>query len=202
MQSKLSCWQYIQQCIVIVRSFLRLLKPKLAVYKPWSLGGGGLTRCHGVLDHGLNLHRSIPLTICGLNQYCYVNGQVSETNRFLLTYELQSSEVIRLPTFISKYVILGATETLLTKIPTPSGFSKLAKTNLSVLKWQSPPVAVEFDVRLLSVGRKAGSMTLYSHKSDGWVNLMLLETTVPLTKENIFSVSELSQHVVSTIYFG
>ena len=50
----------ILQCIVIVQSFLRLLKlHKLAVCKG---GGGGLTWCHGVLAHGLNLHRNIPLT--------------------------------------------------------------------------------------------------------------------------------------------
>ena len=37
-----------------MRSFLRLLKlHKLAVGK---LSRGGLTWCHGVLDHGLNLH--------------------------------------------------------------------------------------------------------------------------------------------------
>ena len=33
---------------------------KLAVCKV-DLSRGGLTRCHGVLDHGLNLHRNIPL---------------------------------------------------------------------------------------------------------------------------------------------
>lgn len=121
---------------------------------------------------------------------------------FLLNYELQSSEVIRLPTLISKYIILGSV-TLLPKIPTASVFSKLEKMNLSALKLQSPLVAVESDVQPLSVGSKAGnSMTLYSHKSDGWVNQMSLETTVPLTKENIFSVCEQSQNVVSTIDFG
>ena len=26
------------------------------------LSGGGRTRCHGVLDHGLNLHRNIPFS--------------------------------------------------------------------------------------------------------------------------------------------
>ena len=45
--------------IVIVWSFLRLLKlHKLVVGK---LLRKGLTRCHGVLDHGLNLHLNIPL---------------------------------------------------------------------------------------------------------------------------------------------
>ena len=49
------------QHIVIVQSFLRLLKlRKLAVGK-LDLSMGGLTLCHGVLDHGLNLHRNIPL---------------------------------------------------------------------------------------------------------------------------------------------
>ena len=41
-----SCWRHRLQCIVIVQSFLRLLK---------------LTRCHGVSVHGLNLHQNIPL---------------------------------------------------------------------------------------------------------------------------------------------
>ena len=45
-----------------MRSFLRLLKlRKLAVHKLY-LSRGGRTRCQGVLEHGLNLHRNIPLT--------------------------------------------------------------------------------------------------------------------------------------------
>ena len=28
-----------------------------------SFEGGGPTRCHGVLEHGLHLHRNIPLTV-------------------------------------------------------------------------------------------------------------------------------------------
>ena len=53
----MACWRRILRCIVIVRSSLRLLKlDKLA-------GGGGLTQCHGVLDHGLNLHQNIPLIV-------------------------------------------------------------------------------------------------------------------------------------------
>ena len=39
----------------------QVAKTKLAVYK-LDLSRVGLTRCHGVLDHGLNLHRNIPLT--------------------------------------------------------------------------------------------------------------------------------------------
>ena len=55
-----SWWRYRLQCIVIVRSFLRLLKlHKLAVGK-LDLSSGGLTRCHSVLDHGLNLRWNIP----------------------------------------------------------------------------------------------------------------------------------------------
>ena len=62
-----SCWRHRLQCIVIVRSFLRLLKIyMLAVRKlDLSRGGGGLTQCHGVLDHGLNLNRNIPLNSDG-----------------------------------------------------------------------------------------------------------------------------------------
>ena len=57
-----SWWRHKLQCIVIVQSFLRLLKlHKLAVGK-LDLLRGGLTRCHGVLDHGLNLWWNIPLT--------------------------------------------------------------------------------------------------------------------------------------------
>ena len=49
-----SWWRHRLQCIVIVRSFLRLIKlHKLAVRK--------LTRCHDLLDYGLNLHQNIPL---------------------------------------------------------------------------------------------------------------------------------------------
>ena len=54
-------WTHLLQCIVVVRSFLRMLKLcKLAVCKLY-LSRGGPTWCHGVLDHGLNLHRNIPL---------------------------------------------------------------------------------------------------------------------------------------------
>ena len=54
-------WWHRLQCIVIALSFLRFLKlHKLAVGK-LDLSRGGLTRCHGSLDHGLNLHWNIPL---------------------------------------------------------------------------------------------------------------------------------------------
>ena len=54
-------WTHLLQCIVFVRSFLRLLKlRKLGVCKLY-LSRGGSTRCHGVLEHGLNLHRNILL---------------------------------------------------------------------------------------------------------------------------------------------
>ena len=56
-----SCRRHRLQYIVIVRSFLRLLKlHKLAVGKLDLSRGGGLTQCHGVLDCGLNLHWNIP----------------------------------------------------------------------------------------------------------------------------------------------
>ena len=57
-----SWWRHRLQCIVIVRSFLRLLKLHKLVVGKLDLSGGGLTRCQGVLDHGLNLRRNIPLT--------------------------------------------------------------------------------------------------------------------------------------------
>ena len=54
-------WIHLLQCIVVVRSFLRMLKLcKLAVCKLCLLRGCH-TRCKGVLDYGLNLHRNIPL---------------------------------------------------------------------------------------------------------------------------------------------
>ena len=50
-----STWRHILQGIVIVRPFLRLLNYV-------SLQSAKLiSRCHDVLDHGLNLHRNIPL---------------------------------------------------------------------------------------------------------------------------------------------
>ena len=58
-----SLWRHILQCIVIMRSFLRLLKLCKLVVCKLDLSRRGLTRCHGVLDYGLNLHRNIPLTV-------------------------------------------------------------------------------------------------------------------------------------------
>ena len=56
-------WIHLLQCIVVVRSFLRLLKQrKLAVRKLY-LSRGGHTQCQGVLDYGLKLHRNIPLIL-------------------------------------------------------------------------------------------------------------------------------------------
>ena len=56
------CWRHRLQCVVIMQSFLRLLKLcKLAVCKLYLTRRGRLTWCHGVLDHGLNLQRNIPL---------------------------------------------------------------------------------------------------------------------------------------------
>ena len=54
---------HLLQCIVVVWSFLRMLKlRKLAVHKLY-LSRGCRTQCQGVLEHGLNLHRNIPLII-------------------------------------------------------------------------------------------------------------------------------------------
>ena len=54
-------WRHRLQCIVVLQAFLRLLKLlKLAVWK-LDLSREGLTLSHGVLDHGLNLCRNIPL---------------------------------------------------------------------------------------------------------------------------------------------
>ena len=46
----------------------RAIFSKLAVCK-LDLSRGGLTRSHGVLDHGLNLHWNIPLNVwaCGVS---------------------------------------------------------------------------------------------------------------------------------------
>ena len=50
-------WIHLLQCIVVVRSFLRMLKlRKLAVCKLY-LSRGGHTWCQGVSSYGLNLHR-------------------------------------------------------------------------------------------------------------------------------------------------
>ena len=53
-------WTHLLQCIVVVRSFLRMLKlRKLAVY----LSRGGPTPCHIVLEHGLNTRISLLINI-------------------------------------------------------------------------------------------------------------------------------------------
>ena len=48
------------QCIVILQSFLRLLKQRKRAVCKLDLSRGGLTQCHGVLDHGIHFHRNIP----------------------------------------------------------------------------------------------------------------------------------------------
>ena len=58
-----SCWRCILQCVIIVRSFLRLLKLRKVEVCKLDLSRGGLTRCHSVLDHGLNLNRNIPFKV-------------------------------------------------------------------------------------------------------------------------------------------
>ena len=56
-------WTHLLPCIVVVRSFLRMLKlRKLAVRKLY-FSRWGRTRCQSVLDHGLNLHWNIPLNM-------------------------------------------------------------------------------------------------------------------------------------------
>ena len=56
-------WIHLPQLIVVVQSFLRMLKLcKLAVHKLY-LSTGGRTRCQGVSDNGLNLHQNIPLMV-------------------------------------------------------------------------------------------------------------------------------------------
>ena len=49
------------QCIVIVWSLLRSLKLLKLALRKLDLSRAGRTWCHGVLYHGLNLHRNIPL---------------------------------------------------------------------------------------------------------------------------------------------
>ena len=44
-----------------MRSFLRLLKLHKLAVRELDVSRGGLTQCHGVLDHGLNVHRDISL---------------------------------------------------------------------------------------------------------------------------------------------
>ena len=56
-------WIHLLQRIVVVRSFLRMVKiRKLAVRKLY-VSRGVRTRRQGVSDHGLNLHQNIPLRV-------------------------------------------------------------------------------------------------------------------------------------------
>ena len=55
-----SSWSHKLQCIVIVLSFLRFLKLREIAICKLDLSRGGLTQCHGVLDHGIHFHRNIP----------------------------------------------------------------------------------------------------------------------------------------------
>ena len=80
----ISWWRHRLQCIVVWQSFLRLLKlDKLEVGKP-DLLRGGLTCCHGVLDHGLNLHPNIPLK--GLITKCSRVPQLKDEKVWLLLH--------------------------------------------------------------------------------------------------------------------
>ena len=54
-------WTHLLQCIVVGRSFLTMITLRKLVVCKLYLSRGGPTRCHGVLEHGLNLHRNIPL---------------------------------------------------------------------------------------------------------------------------------------------
>ena len=64
-------WTHLQQCIVVVRSFLRMLKLRKLVVRKRYLSRGGRTQCHGVLDYGFNLHRTIPLkAVCTVRSLC------------------------------------------------------------------------------------------------------------------------------------
>ena len=56
-----SWWRHRLQGIVIVKSFLRLLKLHKLKFGQLDLSRGDLTWCHGVLDHGLNLYLNVPL---------------------------------------------------------------------------------------------------------------------------------------------
>ena len=53
-------WTHLLQCVVVVRSFLRMLKLRKLVVRKLYLSRG-CTRCQGVLERGLNLHRNILL---------------------------------------------------------------------------------------------------------------------------------------------
>ena len=53
------------QCIVIVQSFLKLLKLHKLAVKKFDLSRRGLTWCHCVLDHGLNLRWNILMHVTG-----------------------------------------------------------------------------------------------------------------------------------------
>ena len=57
-----SWWRYRLQCIVFVLSFLRLPKLHKVAFRKLDLSRGGLIRCQGVLDHGLNSRWNIPIS--------------------------------------------------------------------------------------------------------------------------------------------
>ena len=90
-------WTLLLQRIVVVRSFLRMIKlRKLAVCKLY-LSRWCRTRCQGVLDYGLNLHRNIPLSDnklvftllyspMPLNLFCYCINWLISSNDWYLTW--------------------------------------------------------------------------------------------------------------------
>ena len=83
-----SCWKHRLQCIVIVRSFLRLLKLRKLGVCNLDLSKGGLTLCHCVLDHGLNLHRNIPLI--QLWKHIHDTWGLSGIQKYISGYDLIS----------------------------------------------------------------------------------------------------------------
>ena len=88
-------WTHLQQCIVVVRSSLRMLKlRKLAVHKLY-LSRVGRTPCQGVLEHGLNLHWNIPLTFCEnpFSTFCVIL-LTNQTTNPQTSYQMDMAEII------------------------------------------------------------------------------------------------------------
>ena len=84
-------WTHLLQRIVVVRSFLRMLKlRKLAVRKLY-LSRGGRTLCQGVLEHGLNLHRNIPLSeVCLQPDSSFLLMAISKCFKKIMNMEMMN----------------------------------------------------------------------------------------------------------------
>ena len=81
-----SCWRSILKRIVILQSFLRMLKLcKPAVCK-LDLSRGG--RCHSVLDNGLNLRWYIPSSI-----FMYVKQTNLIWKKYICIYKMYPSKI-------------------------------------------------------------------------------------------------------------